>query len=259
MCDEILKIDPIFNVGIPEKIYHYTTVKSAQNILTHGSLKFSEINKLNDPYDCKNLVDYQSLCHMSHDKRIPKKSQVRKDELNDRNNKFGLICLTETDSNELMWSHYGDSHKGVCIEIDCYKLFKMIYRENKKYKTFINISPVNYTKISPTIYVPNYNCDGEMKEYVKNTFLTKALYWNYEKEWRIIKLFNDTQELLYNPPHYRFFKYIDKIITGVYFGCNMEGKDVVELHNQIGHKIDKYKMIKNDINPHNYQLIPEKL
>jgi hypothetical protein len=40
-------------------------------------------------------------------------------EIEKRLKRRGILTLSETDMNILMWSHYADEHKGVCIGIEC--------------------------------------------------------------------------------------------------------------------------------------------
>ncbi|MBT2620300.1 DUF2971 domain-containing protein [Chryseobacterium sp. ISL-6] len=42
------------------------------------------------------------------------------------NRNFGIYSLTTKNSNLLMWSHYGNSHKGFCIGFNTEKLFKLV-------------------------------------------------------------------------------------------------------------------------------------
>lgn len=37
---------------------------------------------------------------------------------------FGALSLTTDRSNDLMWSHYSNSHRGICIGLDKLALFK---------------------------------------------------------------------------------------------------------------------------------------
>lgn len=49
--------------------------------------------------------------------------------------KVGVTCFSKNNSNLLMWSHYADSHKGICLEFDSTlepfsKSFEVIYDSN---------------------------------------------------------------------------------------------------------------------------------
>ena len=55
------------------------------------------------------------------------------------------LCLSENNSSVLMWSHYADNHKGICIEYD----FESI-KNNKL--IYYSLFPVNYTAKPIDIY-----------------------------------------------------------------------------------------------------------
>jgi hypothetical protein len=70
----------------------------------------------------------------------------------------------------LMWSHYGDSHRGVCFEFDATQYFFQFARQ-VAYEA-------NYPSVDPMV-----TSDAETNQL---SILTKAEFWRYEKEWRVI-------------------------------------------------------------------------
>ena len=90
---------------------------------------------------------------------------------------IGVYCLSEDPKNILMWSHYADSHKGICIEFD-------IKRGGFFYN---NLLPVQYKKRYPTFELSDYqNEDDMMFTMHQQAICTKSVLWKYEKEWRVI-------------------------------------------------------------------------
>ena len=71
-----------------------------------------------------------------------------------------------------MWSHYADSHRGICLEFEVTngKLFGC------------DLSKVIYQETYPKLTV----CDEINFEFVKRYMTTKSFDWSHEKEWRII-------------------------------------------------------------------------
>lgn len=90
----------------------------------------------------------------------------------------GIVSLAERDNCPLMWSHYGDQHRGVAIgysvpEKASQEVFKMSYGGS---------SMVEASKISAML-----NGDVEARRAVDEAvLLKKARDWRYEKEWRLI-------------------------------------------------------------------------
>lgn len=82
----------------------------------------------------------------------------------------GTLCLNTDPFHQLMWSHYGDSHKGICIQFDARSEF------------FSNTEPVCYSADRPRLNIFSQNQDDQFRHSV----LTKSDVWAYEKEWRIV-------------------------------------------------------------------------
>jgi len=110
---------------------------------------------------------------------------------------LGIYSLSKTYSEELLWAHYSDAHKGFCIEYDISKL-------KEKYFGPVTVTEieVDYNPIPPTI---TYK-DIENGTLFKKLFATKSIKWEYEEE---IRLIFDTFSLKdYHP----------STLTGIYFG-----------------------------------------
>ena len=103
-------------------------------------------------------------------------------ELEERISKLFLVgCLADDYKNRLMWSHYGDSHKGFCIEYDYTGFDRMD----------IVPFPVAYT--SERVKIPWKAAITKDPEDIANAtkvfmqaLLTKDEAWSYEREWRIL-------------------------------------------------------------------------
>ena len=94
-----------------------------------------------------------------------------------------------------MWSHYADSHKGICIEYDFSALSvdKMLPM------------PVFYTNIRPKFpwrvaIQPSPESQNEATVHFMKALLTKDETWNYENEWRIIIQANSETDDISAPP-----------------------------------------------------------
>jgi hypothetical protein len=85
-----------------------------------------------------------------------------------------LLCLMHPDAivTPLPWSHYADSHRGVCIEFDT------------AMSPVGFALPINYTTDYPTLPVPRIA--GNTQDELNKGFLTKAKPWEYEQEHRVI-------------------------------------------------------------------------
>lgn len=214
--------------------FNYNNIRSIET----GYVYLSEIGKMNDVFEGLTLSD-----------------TTGKIDFKDLHDLLYLKSFSEEKDNLLMWSHYADNHRGMCIEYDLkhivnkshenkrdfgvlYHLFPVVYLENRvdDKEAFINL---NYAAKSIGEYkydLNNNNCHAHTKvhEDIKSMFLIKSKNWEYEKEWRIAVTFTQINE---------DSKYIDKdkadlyqinnqniffdCITSIYCGANL-GKDKVK-------------------------------
>lgn len=177
----------------PPILYKYTPVGTWVNAFFSGiSLRFSTRTSFNDPFDCrpsfqvetsefaskvindglkgrgmspaKRLLAVKRALRMSSDQFDTRETEKHLDQI-------GILCLTPNWSNALMWSHYADHHRGICIG----------FRSDSD--VFTTALKVVYRNEAPIVAVPT---KFERDTYDK-VFLTKAKCWEYEQEWRIIK------------------------------------------------------------------------
>jgi hypothetical protein len=83
---------------------------------------------------------------------------------------LALYCVSETCASALMWSHYADSHRGICIGFD------------SGVDIFAKAQPVTYSHVRHTVD-PVHDSDEQR---LANSLLLKSADWKYEKEWRYI-------------------------------------------------------------------------
>jgi Protein of unknown function (DUF2971) len=94
----------------------------------------------------------------------------------------GILSLSELGDNILMWSHYAQQHKGICIE---FERNSSNFLGNQLYTL-----PVRYSIKAPIINAKSYRhaTKDEQNEMELSLVLTKASDWTYEREWRAIKI-----------------------------------------------------------------------
>jgi hypothetical protein len=193
----------------PKILYKYRSLSGNNFEFTHdiflkNELFFSRPDQINDPFDCKTFPYLENITKDQILKRVeninPKKfatigtdlvkikqtinnkseSELRiylRDKFKSHQN-VGALSLSEKNLDILMWGHYTDSHKGICIGFDYNKL---LFDFNGKFPIPAKVrypSSNEYPKWNPFAY--------EKKELIKKLYLTKALCWKYEKEWRFI-------------------------------------------------------------------------
>lgn len=96
---------------------------------------------------------------------------------------YGILSLTDKYDDLVMWSHYSDMHKGVCVKFNTEKL---IYSG-----LFETGCIVFYDDKYPTLDLLNL-VSSEVDLNIKLLillFFNKHISWKYENEYRLIKIF----------------------------------------------------------------------
>jgi hypothetical protein len=106
---------------------------------------------------------------------------LRKQELEELNKTFGVFSTSLIPDNILMWSHYADNHKGFCIGFNSTKLFASLGGKGMG-------GAIEYSEKYPTVSP----LDTTHKKLV-DQLNTKASFWNYELEYRVIRIVNATR------------------------------------------------------------------
>ncbi|WP_263419033.1 DUF2971 domain-containing protein [Terriglobus albidus] len=90
-----------------KRVYKFTRATHAISSLNEKRLKLSTIADLNDPFD---------LCPL--DTTDPEISEAVDIVTVNFWKTTGILCFSRNWDNLLLWSHYGDSHKGICLGFD---------------------------------------------------------------------------------------------------------------------------------------------
>src|SRR5258708_5261462 len=94
--------------GIGEmRVYYFTKTCWALDSIEHRRLKVCRFGDLNDPFElfsCK---------QSDKDRRRTFRRWVTS-----INEQIGLLCFSSSWRESLMWSHYSDRHKGLCLGFD---------------------------------------------------------------------------------------------------------------------------------------------
>lgn len=90
----------------------------------------------------------------------------------------GVLCLSARYDSPLMWSHYAQQHRGVCLEYDVSQqkseLHKVTYGQSRE---------VRASAIRDWL---STNDAGARRAIDGACLLTKARQWSYEREWRML-------------------------------------------------------------------------
>lgn len=99
--------------------------------------------------------------------------------------RFGILSLSSSRDNLLMWAHYAGSAKGLCLGFNS---SARVFSESSYEPTGLRgIQQVRYSTVRPTL-------EGiTLEERLAETLLTKSIDWAYEKELRCFRELSDSE------------------------------------------------------------------
>lgn len=187
--------------SLPPKVYKYGSFQNSEylrEILLEDKLYCCSPLDFNDPFDCRpKVVIGRTRAEMIETKKVIEKVLLERRNYNREErrresrlilqriidhgdltetynlllSRKGVYCLTTKNDNLLMWAHYGDKHRGYCLE----------FSTEPENSFFSGAQPVGYEIEYPTIKLFNLR----EVDYGKEAFLTKSVDWEYEDEWRL--------------------------------------------------------------------------
>jgi hypothetical protein len=159
-------------------------------------LYFALPSKLNDPFDCQ--IDLRKSANFAASKVSGVKREILLnitsldsfvDDIQQRMTKIGVCSFSLSLEESLLWSHYADEHRGICLLYEFSESFfldkvnkivgvsDIVYGENPLSDWLIESIP---EQITDDFY------DHFTTELLKRVLIVKAEGWCYENECRII-------------------------------------------------------------------------
>ncbi len=180
------------------RVYKILDAHWGMDDLKMKRIKLSMFNDMNDPFELYGVrVD---------DPSYP--SWVR------QLSKFGVLCFSKTWGNPVLWSHYGDKHRGICLgleicEEDRAKAYPAQYTKNRRLIDF---------ELSP------HNTPNELNGLVRGMLLTKYKDWAYENEVRMFEPVDDSEKFSFKTLDNKL--QLKEVILGA--RCSDETKEQIE-------------------------------
>lgn len=178
-------------------LYKYTNFHGMDSI-TKPVIRLSPVITLNDPFESIMNLDVKENIintNKARDIGISNHAFTRKFEkeivisrVEQKIASYGIVSLSETPRNILMWAHYASEHSGICIGFKK-NLFESL--PNKIFDPVLGVEQytpvkVNYDNLRPQI-INEFGSENEkIKAYIYQQLTTKSDDWMYEKEHRCI-------------------------------------------------------------------------
>jgi hypothetical protein len=229
------------------RLYHYRSLKTAtEHILPKHKLRLGFLSDTNDPRENRDFIFSTVIENGVEIGNLAEKNK----EVN-RLLRADCKILSFSDDNEnyygyersRMWVHYGESHKGICLELDKDEFLK----ENSDLINSDLLKPIRYFEFKIrekydhiTVHYKTNNKE-EHERYIKNDFrhehlehlyFTKNKEWDSEAEIRLIHFSNN--------PEYEFVS-IKKSLKNIYVGVDFDEANLPKL-TSVCPNIDIYKL-----------------
>lgn len=188
-----------YNCTAPASLYKYFG-NNPRNLETikANKLWYSAPCNFNDIFDCDISVDetaiFNCVLRMTPANMIIRtgspawreiQSKMRKETKSLRStfetmkSKMGVACLSESDDSLLMWAHYANNHRGMCVEYNLMEINKQL--------NFTPV-PIIYSNDRVVFNVLNPDTAGDdASALFIQSITSKSEDWSYEREWRIIR------------------------------------------------------------------------
>jgi hypothetical protein len=235
---ELIK-DSIALGTFPKNLYKFRKLNSVlDKILINNELKFSSPYEFNDPFDCRikpeiNITIEDLIFFIKKNKpgisdseaeKVARANFINKSKFQNEMeqsiektmSRSGICCFSKTKSNILLWSHYSEDHKGVCLNFDVLKD-----------PEFFSIPLfIQYQKEYPI-----FNFIKEPDQCVSNLIKTKSIDWCYEEEIRINK-----------PTGHGLYHFKKESLVEIIFGCQSDDGEIEKI--KIIAKANGYKHLR---------------
>ena len=148
---------------------------------------------LNTLSNIQNSCIYYGDCnHFNDPADPPTKLDKHFEPLNEITKNIRIACFTTKNNNILMWSHYADNHRGVCIEYDIENFLSKkdtypISFQNVRYKKNLSLESEGRFRVSD----PTQEMSTSWDHNLLGLFAVKNEDWKYEDESRLIRYFDD--------------------------------------------------------------------
>ena len=252
------------------KIYYKYLPIQRITYLDDELLRFTQPSALNDPFEClpqkPSVEDMENIVKAVRDRSMQRAKSLEElefylkelaklesniksgikgnlvdtlyyDAHKNIDKEIGVLSLSKTWCNTVMWAHYSYSHSGFCLGFNPkHPYFQDFLSADRK--TSKIIGEVQYSSKRVKI-----KTDFQHKPLGLEPFFTKSIDWKYEEEVRIVATLDLSQKIIKNEPNnICLFKVPHSAITEIILGAKMDKtKENIIKEFCLNNKIRSYK------------------
>jgi len=232
-----------------ECIFKYMPLNlNAIKLFVNNELWFGKPDIQNDPNEAEFILDYENNIEISYELQFKLTKELKEVILEtdsgknnttgfereefekclkeDVRNSIGICSMSEKCDDILMWSHYADSNRGICIVFNKEKLVKSLC-----------VSHARNVDYSEKLAYAKFSNDGEYGVLVSNDLFSAQKFnnWHYENEFRFISRYNN---LIKQERLDRLHSFQADCIAGVIIGEKFSENDFETLANLLLNRDD---------------------
>ena len=189
----------------PSRLYRYRPLRDFDReieAIESGYLFCADFTTLNDPME--GLFSSSRQLRESEEHRTIRRSII------DNKSLIGMCSFSEVRNHELMWAHYADQFRGICIAYSLSKLLRHLPEDVSFVRMF-------YNETEPTVR----RTHEETSHQAKMVLSYKNYRWLYEREWRMFATLGKA--------YYRH----TACVTSVYLGSRISDEHRKEVTNRL--------------------------
>ena len=171
------------------RAYHLTSEKYALQSIQDLRLKLALLEDMNDPFELMALE-----ARSSNDRSFFRKLKA------EMHQSVGVLCFSKNWRNPVLWSHYADKHRGICLGFD-------IPDEH--------ILKVDYRTTRLKAELEDQDARPGQKHIAIRLITTKYTHWKYEDEVRLLYKLEQVEAAngLYFAPYYPWLE-LREVVLG---------------------------------------------
>ena len=166
------------------RVYKYLSAEFAIRDLADHRIKISEFADMNDPFELLGVklsepTRYEGSSAAEIERVLRQHCQLS----------YGALCFSKSPSNPLLWSHYADKHRGICLGFDVapgVRIGDPNYVQSQQEAdsdVLIEGFPSSHLSEGEAAIDPKFQ---EAEQIIMRLLLTKFKDWEYEDELRLI-------------------------------------------------------------------------
>ncbi len=171
--------------------------------------------------------------------------------VDDVSKSVGVVCLSRTPTNILMWSHYADSHEGLVLGLN---------EDDNFFQDALLFCDVKYATRRPVFDQSWLDGSRELIDLADHLIKTKFTDWSYEQEVRATFNLSDCEEISVHGGQIYVKEFSPTLIQEVITGCRCSEETAAKLSSLLEQECYSHvRVLRADLDPDDYRMVISEL